>query len=150
MTKKEEGETMVSQPNRQLASATLITIIVALTVNILLVSTCYAYEELIDRQAGIRVSSLPIYLSRGKQVRIRVWISVRLGDLNKNPLKTSTLVDNQGNEYHLISLKQIPSRESQYAGDLLFPVINDKAKVIKLLIKEVGGVETRVFEWALQ
>jgi len=149
MHKMNGGRAMVYHSNRKFVSVILM-IVVVLTVTLWISSASYAYEELIDRQAGIRVSALPISLSRGKQVRIRVWISDRSGEMNQDLLKTSTLVDEQGKEYQLISSTQLNSGGSQYVGELLFQSTNIDAKMIKLQIKAVGGVETRVFKWALQ
>jgi hypothetical protein len=56
----------------------------ALIVAFGLSSTVTAYDELIDRQAGIRVSVLPVSLTRGHQVRFKVWITTHSGELNQN------------------------------------------------------------------
>jgi hypothetical protein len=125
-------------------------VVSTLTITLLLASTTNAYEELIDRQGGIRVSVLPLSLSRGHQVRIRVWIDTRSKSLDKNALKTSILVDDQGKEYRPISLRESQPSAIRYTGDLLFPDIGDDVKTVKLLIEGVPGVKVCVFEWALE
>jgi len=140
---------MVYHSNEKFVSVISMTVVV-LTVTLWLFSTSHAYEELIDRQAGTRVSALPVSLSAGKQVRIKVWFSAHSGELNHNLLNTSTLVDDRGKEYNPISSKTVKSGENRYAGELVFPAINNDVKMIKLLIPAEGKAKRHVFKWALQ
>jgi hypothetical protein len=121
----------------------------ALIVAFGLSSTVAAYDELIDRQAGIRVSVLPVSLTRGHQARFKVWITTHSGELNQNMLKISLLLDDQDREYSPIRWKGSQPGGRYYHGDLFFPPLDDNVKWVKLLIKGVGGVENRDFTWKL-
>ncbi len=68
-------------------------------------------------------------------------------DMREDLTQVSILVDENGNEYKPIEWQGDPPGGHHRGGVLRFGEITPSPRSVALIVRQVGGVEERVFEW---
>jgi hypothetical protein len=71
-------------------------------------------------------------------------------DLVEDMTAVCTLKDDQGREYHPVSWNGAPPGGHHRKGVLEFPALDGSTKSVTLVIRNVGGVPERAFEWKVE
>lgn len=100
-----------------------------------------------DTQGEVTVKVIPLKLSSGENVEFNISLSTHSVELDKSLKDVSLLEDDEGNISAPINWSG-GSGGHHIEGNLVFPSFPDKTKSVKLIIKQIGGVE-RVFKWTL-
>lgn len=78
-----------------------------------------------------------------------VVMNTHSAELNEDLTTVSILVDENGNEYKPVEWRGDPLGGHHRAGTLIFGEIAPAPKSIILIIRQIGGVVERKFEWIL-
>jgi len=106
-----------------------------------------SFEPKEDSRGEVTVKVTPLRLSSGENAVFDISLSTHLVDLNKSLKDIAELEDDNGNIYNPISWSGGKGGH-HLEGNLVFPPFSDKANSIKLIIKQIDGVD-RVFIWSL-
>lgn len=79
----------------------------------------------------------------------KITFTTHQGDLNFDITKISVLIDDQGRQYSPLNWDG-GSGGHHLAGNLIFPAIDKNTKTIKLILKDIYGIEEREFLWNLE
>ncbi len=109
------------------------------------------WETKIDEQSQVVVQVTPIELGKGaKTWKFAIILDTHSGSLDEDMVKTSFLSDEQGNVYQPIAWEGSPPGGHHREGALVFNALEPGPSSIGLKIKDIGGVEERLFKWELK
>lgn len=109
------------------------------------------WETKTDEQPPVLIKATPTEL--GKDVRewkFTVAFTAHSGDLDQDPIKVVSLVDDKGNSYEAILWEGPGPGGHHREGTLIFNSISPFPKFIELKIKGVGGIPERSLRWILE
>lgn len=109
-----------------------------------------AYKAQSDNQNSVRVDVRPVQLLPGKQAKFEIRMNTHSGNLGQDMLAVCTLKDNNGREYRPTSWNGSPPGGHHRSGVLEFSELEDAARSITLVIREVADVPQRVFNWSIE
>jgi hypothetical protein len=112
-------------------------------------ATGWAYENKSSNQNGVRVEVTPIVLSPKKAAKFKIRLNTHSGDLGQDLTVVAELRDDQGSDYKALEWKGSPPGGHHRSGNLTFEALHDTAREVTLIIREVGGVDRRVFSWKI-
>lgn len=78
-----------------------------------------------------------------------VTLDTHSGDLGEDLAEVSILLDENGNEYKPISWERDPLGGHHRSGVLRFGNLTPAPQSVTLIIRQVGGIAERKFEWTL-
>lgn len=102
-----------------------------------------------DNQNEVSFKITPTDFNFDNPVKFEIEINTHSGSLDFDLTRVSILEDNKGNKYQPLDWQGSPSGGHHRSGILLFPKLDIQAKEIKLIIKDVSNIPSRVFEWKL-
>ena len=112
-------------------------------------ATGWAYENKSSDQNGVRVQVAPIVLSPNKAVEFQIRLNTHSVELGQDLTAVSELRDDQGRTYKALQWKGSPPGGHHRSGNLTFEALQTTAREVTLIIREVGGVDQRVFSWKI-
>lgn len=121
----------------------------AVAVFLSIAATGWTYENKSNNQNGVRVQVTPIVLSANKPAEFKIRLNTHSVGLDQDLTVVSELRDDQGRNYKALEWKGSPPGGHHRSGDLTFEELHDTVKEVKLIIREVGGVDRRVFSWKI-
>ena len=98
---------------------------------------------------SVSVAPLNILDVKSETWDFEITMNTHSVELNEDIVKVSSLIDDRGNKYFPITWEGSEPAGHHREGVLKFKPISPKPEFIKLIIKEVGGVKERIFEWKL-
>lgn len=109
-----------------------------------------ALPERTNSGNGLTISATPQDFSFGKPVKFDVKFDTHQGALDFDVAKISTLEDSNGKIYSTVSWEGPPPGGHHMEGILTFPELQDNPQSMKLVMRNVYGIEERTFEWPLR
>lgn len=103
----------------------------------------------INDEGGVSVEVELIGFDPKEPVRFQITFNTHQGDLNFDLTKISFLVDDNGKEYPPLEW-QGGSGGHHLSGVLVFPVLSGNQKMIKLIMRDIYGINKREFKWDLK
>lgn len=109
------------------------------------------WETKTDEQPPVLIKATPIELGKdAKQWKFTVAFTAHSGDLDQDPIKVVSLLDDKSNIYEAISWEGPGPGGHHREGTLIFKNINPLPKFVELKIKDVGGILERFLRWNLE
>lgn len=105
------------------------------------------YEDKEDLQGEVIVTVQPLKLGGGENTVFQVSLETHTVELDKDLKNISVMIDNKENEYKPIGWTG-GAGGHHISGNLVFPILPEDAKSVKLIIKGIDGFD-RNFEWGL-
>lgn len=115
-----------------------------------LASDAEAYSSITSRKNGVTVDVKPQKFAPGEPVTFHVRMNTHSVDLAEDMTAVCTLKDDQGREYRPVSWQGAPPGGHHRKGVLEFPTLDGSTKSVTLVIRDVGGVPERAFEWKVE
>lgn len=98
-------------------------------------------------QGDVIVGVTPVELKPGKEARFKVILDTHSVELSYDLLQVANLIDDQGTSLKAVSWNGGLGGH-HLNGELIFPPISDKAKMIELKLKNISNFD-RSFKWSL-
>ena len=109
------------------------------------------WETKIDEQEPILIKVTPTQLGSDQNPwKFEIIFTTHSGDLNQDPTKIVTLVDDKGSIYQPTGWEGPGPGGHHVAGNIVFKPITPLPNWVEVKIKEVGGVPERSFRWNLK
>lgn len=109
------------------------------------------WETKTDEQAPVLIKVTPIELgSNQNQWKFTVAFTTHSVDLDQDPTKVMSLIDDQGKTYLPTAWEGPGPGGHHREGTLSFKAIQPLPKYIELEVKDVGGIPERSFRWDLE
>ena len=108
----------------------------------------WAYDGQSNSGNGVRVDVKPVQLSTGEPAEFAVRLNTHSGDLGQDLKQVAELRDDQGNSYTPVRWEGSPPGGHHRSGTLTFPPLQQSAKAVTLIIRDVRAPE-RSFGWQL-
>lgn len=99
-------------------------------------------------QEGLTVKVAPSPLNTDQKVEFKISFDTHMGSLNFDVARLASLEDNSGNRYEPASWSGDPPGGHHREGTLSFPPLEGGPQSIKLIMKNIYGVDW-IFEWVL-
>lgn len=110
-------------------------------------------EQLLTKtssEAEVTVDVTPVnILEDGETFDFNITLETHSVNLDQDLTLNSVLIDDENNSYNPIKWEGDPPGGHHRSGTLKFKSIIPKPKSLKLILKDIGGVKERVFEWDL-
>lgn len=103
----------------------------------------------VDEQNYVTVRVTPIDFGYDDKVQFNIEMDTHSVDLNYDITAVSILEDSSGKLYNAVSWSGSPEGGHHRKGKLIFPSVDDSTEYIKLIIKNINGVD-RVFTWNIK
>lgn len=115
-----------------------------------LASYASAFETKSSRENRVRVDVTPVDCTPGKPAKFQIRMNTHSVNLGFDMTALSTLKDDEGREYRLVSWEGSPPGGHHRSGILEFPALEGNPNVVTLVIKNISDVPERIFEWKLE
>ncbi|MBI2184036.1 MAG: hypothetical protein HYU39_03650 [Thaumarchaeota archaeon] len=102
-----------------------------------------------SEENGLAVAVEPILFSFERELTFKIGLNTHSGDLNFDLTKLAYLQDSNGIVYTPVQWKGSSPGGHHREGELVFPPMSGKPVSMKLVLKGLYGVPSRVFEWRL-
>lgn len=112
-------------------------------------SNVLTLDTKVDNRNGLTVEVTPLPFSPNKDVVFNVRLDTHTGSLSFDLTKTSYLEDGTGRIYVPKSWNGSPLGGHHGEGTLYFEQLPSKPAFIRLVLRNLYGVDSRVFEWSL-
>jgi len=99
-------------------------------------------------QRGLTVKVTPLSLNVSREVKFMISFDTHVGDLNFNVAQLASLEDDHGKTYASEGWSGASPGGHHREGTLTFPPLSGRPHSIKLVMKEIYGVDW-IFEWNL-
>ena len=109
----------------------------------------WAYENKSNNQNGVRVQITPIVLSPNKTAQFQLRLNTHSVELGQDLTVVAELRDDQDRTYKALQWKGSPPGGHHRSGKLTFEALHTTVREVTLIIREVGGVDQRVFSWKI-
>ncbi|MHB8871473.1 MAG: hypothetical protein ACYC5G_03395 [Candidatus Doudnabacteria bacterium] len=104
-----------------------------------------------DEQGPVLVKVTPVDLGRNaNQWRFTVTFTTHSEELDQDPMKAVSLIDDKGNVYNPLYWEGPGPGGHHIEGTMIFNKINPVPKYIELRIKDIGGVPERYLKWEIE
>lgn len=108
-----------------------------------------AFQAMSNNENAVRVDVKPLQLAPGKPAIFEIRLNTHSVDLSYDMVELSSLQDSQGKTYEAMNWKGSSPGGHHRKGVLEFPELQGNLQFIKLVIRGIADVPTRVFEWKL-
>ena len=106
------------------------------------------WETKTDNQANVTVTVTPLGLSpQSAEWKFEVALDTHSGSLDQDMAKSAVLTDDQGGEYKPVAWDGSPPGGHHRSGVLTFGAVTPAPRSVTLVIRQVGGIKERKFEW---
>jgi hypothetical protein len=109
-----------------------------------------AFQTQTNDESAVRVDVKPVQLVPGKPAIFQISLNTHSVSLTYDMVQVSSLQDGQGKVYQAKDWKGSSPGGHHRRGVLEFPELQGNPQTIKLIIRGVADVPTRVFEWKLE
>lgn len=109
-----------------------------------------AYGSKTSRKNMVTVNVKPNRITPGNPVRFKVRISTHSVELADDMVSVSTLKDDLGREYRPVRWEGSPPGGHHRKGILVFTALEGNPKSITLVIRGIGNIPERLFEWKIE
>ena len=106
-------------------------------------------ESRIDSRNGINIEVYSEAFHIDEPIEFSIRFNTHQGDLDFKVDHISYLEDSSGKKYDPIQWEGDPPGGHHRSGKLLFPLLESKTDVIKLVLLNLYGIDERSFEWGL-
>ena len=113
-------------------------------------SEAAAFQARTNDENAVRVDVKPVQLESGKPAIFQISLNTHSVDLSYDMVQASSLQDGQGKVYQAKDWKGSSPGGHHRRGVLEFPEIKGNPQTIKLILRGVADVPTRIFEWKLE
>jgi len=113
-------------------------------------SEAWAFQVLTNDENAVRVDVKPIQLAAGKPAVFEIRLNTHSVNLAYDIAQISSIEDSQGKVYKATAWKGSSPGGHHRRGTLEFPGLKGNPQTIKLIIRGIADVPTRVFEWKLE
>jgi len=108
------------------------------------------WESKTDNQAAVSITVTSIDISsQSKEWKFDIVMDTHSVELDQDMTESAVLIDGQDKEYKPIGWEG-PSGGHHREGVLVFDPIEPMPKYIELKIKNIGGVNERLFKWNIE
>lgn len=104
--------------------------------------------EKVSDAAGLVVTVSPLPISNGTSVQFAIKMDTHSGDLSFDLTKMASLTDSNGVNYSPTGWSGSPPGGHHREGTLSFPPLDGRPGSIRLVLRDLYGVD-RTFEWSL-
>ena len=109
------------------------------------------WETKTDEQEPVLIKVTPVQLGLNQNPwKFEVTFTTHSGDLDIDPTKVISLVDDKGNMYQPATWEGPGPGGHHISGTLLFNPITPFPKSVELKVKDVGSISERTFKWNLE
>jgi hypothetical protein len=108
-----------------------------------------AFDVQTNDENSVRVDVKPVALVAGKPARFEIRLNTHSVNLNYDLKEICSLQDSEGKIYKAVEWKGSPSGGHHRSGVLEFPKLEGAPRSVKLIIRGIGGVSERSFEWKI-
>lgn len=115
-----------------------------------LASDAEAYKSITSRKNGVTVDVKPLQFAPGKPAKFEVRMNTHSVNLSQDMVASSKLKDDQGREYRPVTWQGPPPGGHHRRGVLEFPTLEGSPKSVTLVIRNIGAVPERTFEWKVE
>jgi hypothetical protein len=112
-------------------------------------SEARAFQVVTNDENAVRVDVKPIQLAAGKPALFEIRLNTHSVNLAYDIAQISSIEDSQGKVYKATAWKGSSPGGHHRRGTLEFPELEGNPQTIKLIIRGIADVPTRVFEWKL-
>ena len=113
-------------------------------------SDAEAYSSITSRKNGVTVDVKPLQFAPGKPAKFEVRMNTHSVNLSQDMVASSKLKDDQGREYRPVTWQGPPPGGHHRRGVLEFPTLEGSPKSVTLVIRNIGAVPERTFEWKVE
>lgn len=106
-------------------------------------------EGITSEGNGVSVTAKPFPVASGTPVQFEIAVDTHSGALDFEMSAIALLQDSNGNTYTPTDWEGSPPGGHHRSGTLAFPALSGNPESIKLVLREVGGVPERTFQWKL-
>jgi hypothetical protein len=124
-------------------------ILTILSLVLMLYSGANAFEAQTSNKNMVRVDVKPIQLTAGEKAIFQVSLNTHSVDLSYDMEEVCILQDNEGRVYNVTKWKGSSPGGHHRRGTLEFPALEGNPRSIKLILKGIGDVPERFFEWKI-
>ncbi|MEK7627071.1 MAG: hypothetical protein AAB397_00615 [Patescibacteria group bacterium] len=111
-----------------------------------LILSIIALDTKINNEGAVTVAVTPTDRSNWS---FEVVLDTHSMELGEDLTQVSVLVDENGNEHKPVEWRGDPPGGHHRAGTLIFGEIASASKSVILIIRQIGGIAERKFEWVL-
>jgi hypothetical protein len=108
-----------------------------------------AFDTQTNDENAVRVDDKPVALVAGKPAVFEIRLNTHSVNLNYDMVEISSLQDGGGKIYKAVEWKGSPLGGHHRRGILEFPNLEGTPQSVKLVIRGIGGVSERSFEWKI-
>lgn len=106
-------------------------------------------ETQINNEGAVGVTVTPRNISE-KEWSFKISLNTHSRDLGEDLAEVSVLLDENGNEHKPLAWEGDPPGGHHRSGILRFGEIEPAPQSITLVIRQIGGIEKRSFNWQLK
>lgn len=101
-----------------------------------------------NSEGEITVKATPEKVSEDKKAwSFRILLDTHTGSIDEDLIKNATLVDNKGEKIMPIAWDGDPPGGHHREGVLVFDLFSQTPKSVTLILRSVGGIDERKFNW---
>ncbi len=104
-------------------------------------------QSRLDDQNGLTVEVTPLSFALGREIVFDIAFNTHEGNLDFDLTKVAYLEDSYGKTYTPTRWNGPPPGGHHMEGTLYFPSLQGKPTSMKLVLKGLYGVDSRIFEW---
>jgi hypothetical protein len=124
-------------------------ILAILALILMLFSGANAFEAQTSNKNMVRVDVKPIQLTPGEKAIFQVSLNTHSVDLSYDMEEVCILQENEEKVYNVSKWKGSSPGGHHRRGTLEFPALEGNPRSIKLILKGIGDVAERLFEWGI-
>lgn len=100
-----------------------------------------------NSDGSVSVSVLPREIKIGGNLEFEITLDTHSVELDEDLVQVSVLIDESGKEYGPIGWEGDPPGGHHRSGILVFAPITPIPKMLRLIVRNVGGIANREFSW---
>ncbi len=102
-----------------------------------------------NTEGPVTVDVTPKNVLAAEPWKFTIGLNTHSGSLDADLTQTVTLVDDKGNSYKPLQWDGAPPGGHHREGDLSFAPVTPAPKRISIVVKNIGGIAERTFNWTL-
>lgn len=109
----------------------------------------FSLEAKTLEEKGLTISVTPLAFSFNQEVKFKIAFDTHAGSLDFDVVQVTSLEDNLGNTYKPTAWEGSPPGGHHREGTVTFSPLSARPESIRLIIKDVYGVDSWIFAWKL-